>query len=116
MLNIPNQKTGKCMALTVTLMMTLSLATSPMLTAAQSSQQDKITACNNLADKKGLKGDDRKNFMQDCINKTADVQKPSDMSTKDKMNSCKDLADKRNLKGSDRRSFIKDCMDRLNSK
>lgn len=84
--------------------------------APQASQQDKVNACRNLADKKGLTGDDRKNFMQDCINKTADVQKPSDMSTKDKMNSCKDLADKRNLKGEDRRSFLKDCMNKLNSK
>lgn len=54
--------------------------------------------------------------MQDCINKTADVQKPSDLSTKDKINSCKDLADKRKLKGEDRRSFLKDWMNKLNSK
>ena len=91
-------------------------ASSAAWNAPQASQQDKVNACKNLADKKGLTGDDRKNFMQDCINKTTDVQKPSDMSSKDKMNSCKDLADKKNLKGEDRRSFLKDCMNKLNSK
>lgn len=114
----------KNVSLKVMLVIVLPLVTSAMLHAAasaawnapQASQQDKVNACRNLADKKGLTGDDRKNFMQDCINKTADVQKPSDMSTKDKMNSCKDLADKRNLKGEDRRSFLKDCMNKLNSK
>ncbi len=114
----------KNVPLKVMLMIVLPFATSAMLQAAssaawnpsQASQQDKVNACKNLADKKGLTGDDRKNFMQDCINKTADVQKPSDMSTKDKMNSCKSLADKKNLTGADRKSFLKDCMNKLNSK
>lgn len=80
------------------------------------SQQDKMQACNNMADKKGLKSDDRKNFMQSCLSKTADVQNPSEMSEKDKMNVCKNLADKRNLNAEDRRSFIKDCMKKANPK
>ena len=33
------------------------------------SQQDKVTACKNLADKKGLKGADRRSFLKDCMNK-----------------------------------------------
>jgi hypothetical protein len=80
-----------------------------------SSQQDKVKACNNMADKKGLKGDDRKNFMQDCLNK-ADNEKLDEMSQKDKMNVCKNLADKKNLTGNDRRSFLKDCMNKANPK
>ena len=94
----------------------LHAANSTAWNAPQASQQDKVNACKNLADKKGLTGDERKTFMQDCVNKTTDVQKPSDMSNREKMNSCKDLADKRNLKGEDRRSFFKDCMNKLNSK
>jgi len=123
MIRISHQAWKKA-PLTAMLVITLPFATSAMLHAASSaawnastaSQQDKIKACNNLADNKGLKGDDRKNFMQDCLNQAADVQRPSDMSTKDKMNGCKNLADKRNLKGEDRRSFLKDCMNKLNSK
>jgi hypothetical protein len=84
--------------------------------AASASQQDKMKACNDLADKKGLKGDDRKNFLQSCISKATDAQPLSDASQKDKMNACKNLADKRNLKGEDRRTFIKDCMNKANSK
>jgi psiF repeat. len=123
MINISHQRCKK-VPLKLMLVITLLFPTSAMLGAAsaaawngsQASQQDKVKACNNLADKKGLKGDDRKNFVQDCLNQAADIQKPSDMSTKDKMNSCKNLADKRNLKGEDRRSFLKDCMNKLNSK
>ena len=80
-----------------------------------SSQQDKTKTCNNMADNKGLKGDDRKNFMQDCLSKGGG-QKLDDMSQKDKMNVCKNLADRKNLTGSDRRSFIKDCMNKANPK
>jgi psiF repeat len=79
------------------------------------SQQDKMKACNNLADNKGLKGDDRKNFMQDCLSKAGN-QQPTQMSQQDKMNTCKNLADRKNLTGNDRRSFIKDCMNKANPK
>jgi hypothetical protein len=65
-----------------------------------SSQQDKVKACNNMADKKGVKGDDRKNFMHDCLSKAGN-QQLNDMSQKDKMNVCKNLADKKNLTGND---------------
>jgi hypothetical protein len=47
-----------------------------------SSQQDKAKACNSMADNKGLKGDDRKNFMQDCLSKAGN-QQLNDMSQKD---------------------------------
>jgi hypothetical protein len=87
----------------------------PARAADQGSQQDKVKACNNTADRKGLKGDDRKNFMQDCLAKTGN-QQLNDMSQKDKMNVCKNLADRKNLTGSDRRSFLKDCMNKANPK
>lgn len=80
-----------------------------------SSQQDKMKACNNLADNKGLKGDDRKNFLQDCLKKDSS-QPLGQMSQQDKMSACKNIADKRNLTGSDRRSFLKDCMNKANPK
>ena len=84
--------------------------------AASASQQDKLKTCNNLADKKGLKRDDRKNFLQNCMSKTTDVQPLSDASQKDKLDACRNLADKKNLKGDDRRSFLKDCMNKVNPK
>jgi len=103
----------------VLVMTLLSLAMSvglPPKAAAQGpSQQDKMKTCNNLADKKGVKGDDRKNFMQDCLSKAGN-QPVNDMSQKDKMNTCKNLADRKNLTGTDRASFIKDCMNKANPK
>lgn len=108
-------------------MMSLLLATNlTSVTAAKTPQskpeqsstvssQDKAKACNDAADKKSLKGQDRKNFMQDCLSKAGNEQL-NQMSQKDKMDVCKDLADKRNLAGSDRRSFIKDCMNKANPK
>jgi psiF repeat-containing protein len=98
-------------------LLSLAMSVGPPARAAAdnqgSSQQDKITACNNMADKKGLKGDDRKNFMQDCLNKPGN-QQVNQMSQKDKINACKNLADRKSLTGSDRKSFIKDCMNRAN--
>jgi psiF repeat-containing protein len=102
-------------------MILLSLAISVGLSARAaadnqgSSQQDKIKACNNMADKKGLKGDDRKNFVQDCLSKTGS-QQVNEMSQKDKMNASKNLADRKSLTGSERKSFIKDCMNKANPK
>jgi psiF repeat-containing protein len=95
---------------------TLSIELPPRATANQgSSQQDKVKTCNNMADKKGLKGDDRKNFMQDCLNKAGN-EKLNEMSQKDKVNVCKNLADKKNLTGNDRMSFLKDCINKANPK
>ena len=87
----------------------VSLGVSP---ARATAQQDRAKACNDMADRKGLKGQDRKNFLKDCNN----AKSLDEMNQKDKMEACKNLADKRNLSGADRRSFIKDCMNKANSK
>jgi|SRR3954452_21061240 hypothetical protein len=67
-----------------------------------SSQQDQAKACNDMADSKSLKGDDGKNFMQECLKKAGN-QQLNDMSQKDKATVCNDLADKKNVTGIDRR-------------
>jgi hypothetical protein len=101
------------------ILLSLAISVGPSARAAAdnqgSSQQDKIKACNNMADKKGLKGDDRKNFVQDCLSKTGS-QQVNEMSQKDKMNASKNLADRKSLTGSERKSFIKDCMNKANPK
>jgi hypothetical protein len=99
----------------LSLAMSLGLPAGAEADKQGASQQDKMKACNNVADNRGLKGDDRKNFMQDCLSK-AGSQPLSDMSQKDKLNVCKNLADRKNLKGEDRRSFLKDCMNKANPK
>jgi len=103
--------------------MSLLLATSltsaiaakmPMYNPPQASSQDKAKACNDAADKKGLKDQERKTFMQNCLNKAANSGSGSNVSQQDKATACKNLADKKGLKGADRRSFVKDCMNKAN--
>jgi hypothetical protein len=78
------------------------------------SSQDKAKACNDAADKKGLKDQERKTFMQNCLNKAANAGSGGNASQQDKATGCKNLADKKGLQGADRRSFLKDCMNKLN--
>jgi psiF repeat len=82
--------------------------------SSTASGQDKAKACNDTADRRNLKGDDREKFMRSCLNKAADSGSNSNASQQDKSRVCNDLADKKNLTGSDRRSFVKDCMKRAN--
>jgi hypothetical protein len=100
--------------------MSLLLATSlTFVAAAQSSAaspQNKAKACNDLADKKGLKDQERKDFLQSCLGKAADSGSASGgkVSQQDKATTCKNLADKKGVTGADRRSFLKDCMSKAN--
>ncbi len=67
---------------------------------AQSSQQDKMKACNTQA--AGKKGDERKAFMKDCLSAK------KKMTQQDKMKACnKDAAGKT---GDDRKAFMKSCL------
>ncbi len=82
--------------------------------SSTASSQDKAKACNDAADKKDLKDQQRKTFMQNCLSKAADSGSGGNMSQKDKAETCKNLADKKGLTGADQRSFVKDCMKKAN--
>ncbi|WP_179403994.1 PsiF family protein [Burkholderia guangdongensis] len=71
---------------------------------AQSSQQDKMKACNAQA--AGKKGDDRKAFMKDCLSAKPAADKK--MSQQDKMKACNTQATGK--KGDDRKAFMKSCL------
>ena len=103
--------------LLATSLISITAARTAQAAPAQSSTasaQDKARACNDRADKKGLKGSDRQTFMQNCLNKAADTSSSPNVSQQDKAKTCNNLADRKNLTGSDRRSFVKDCMKRSN--
>lgn len=108
---------------------TCTITSTAVFAQAGASNQDKAQACKDMADKRNLTGDDRKNFLQNCASKAADSNnagqnkaqqtannKLDDMSQKDKLNACENLADKKSLKGSSRRSYVRDCMDKANPK
>jgi len=67
-------------------------------------QQARMETCNAQAGDKGLKGDERKAFMKECLstNKQAKQQ--------DKMKTCNDDASAKALKGDERKAFMKDCL------
>ena len=46
------------------------------LALATNSQQDKMTTCNADATSKGLKGDERKAYMQTCLSRTRRHRRP----------------------------------------
>ena len=103
--------------LLATSLISITAANTPQPAPAQSSTaspQDKAKACNDLADKKGLKDKDRQTFMQSCLNKAANTGSSANVSEQDKAKTCNSLADKKNLTGADRRSFVKDCMKKAN--
>jgi hypothetical protein len=104
-------------AVVMSLLLTTSLTF--VNAAAQSSAaspQNKAKACNDLADKKGLKDQERKDFLQSCLGKAADSGSASGVkvSQQDKATVCKNLADKKGVTGADRRSFLKDCINKAN--
>ena len=99
-------------------MISLLLATSliaviatPHHTFGQSSTADKQKACNDAAEKKGLTGNDRKTFIDNCLKAGSGTA-----TNEDKATACKNAADKKGLTGADRRSFLKDCANKMNSK
>ena len=74
-------------------------------------QQDKMKSCNAQASKKGMKGDERKAFMSDCL--SADGGKKDDQkmtAQQQKMKNCNAQASKKDMKGDDRQAFMKKCL------
>jgi hypothetical protein len=72
------------------------------------SQQEKMKGCNADATTKGLKGDDRKSFMKDCLS-AKPAAKPAN-SQQEKMKSCNADATSKGLKGDDRKSYMSNCL------
>ena len=76
------------------------LALPSVVIADNSAQQNKMVTCNKEAE--GMKGDERKAFMSNCLKKDKPVTQ------QDKMKQCnKDAADK---KGDERKAFMSACL------
>lgn len=79
------------------------------LAAEPATQQDKMKACNADAEKKALKGDERKKFMSECLSAKKDDEAKS-TAQQDKMKACNEEAGKKALKGDERKKFMSDCL------
>ena len=102
--------------------------TLPGLATAQAAttQTSKMTQCNADAKAKGLKGEERKKFMKECLSaKVAEPAKPAAAEKKampathegkkltaqqEKMVTCNADAKTKGLKGEARKKFMKECL------
>lgn len=80
---------------------------------AQSSQQNRMGACNAAAGERGLAGDARKSFMSECLSKGPDAMTPAkggQASPQQRMADCNAAASAGGMKGDARQSFMSDCL------
>ena len=82
--------------------------------AAQSSQQNRMAACNTLAGQRSLSGDARKSFMSDCLSKGPEAVdtsgKSAQGSQQQRMKDCNAAASAGAYKGDVRQAFMSSCM------
>jgi len=76
---------------------------------AKTPQQQRMADCNKTAGEKALKGDERKQFMSNCLSGKSDA-KPAASTQQDKMKACNAEAGKQNLKGDERKKFRSGCL------
>ena len=74
---------------------------------APTNQQSKMAACNKEATAKSLKGDERKQFMSECLKADA---KPAPLTQQQKMTVCNKDASAKALKGDERKQFMSECL------
>lgn len=71
-------------------------------------QQERMGACNAQASSKGLKGDERKAYMSECLK--ADAGKKKLTAQQERMKSCNAQATRKALKGDERKDFMSECL------
>ncbi|BET64528.1 PsiF family protein [Yersinia pseudotuberculosis] len=77
---------------------------------AQAAQQQKMTDCNQQASTQSLKGDERKNFMSQCLKAQAAPDGKALTPQQQKMKSCNAEAAQKMLKGDERKTFMSTCL------
>ncbi len=87
------------LATSITLVVAAKASPSNPAPSSDASAQDKAKACNDAADKRNLKGEDRQKFMQSCLNKAADSGSGGNVSEQDKAKACNNAADKKGTVG-----------------
>ena len=86
-----------------------SQTAAPATATHTNSQQDKMKTCNTAATTKGLKGDDRKSFMQTCLSHEEPAAAKGN-SQQEKMKTCNADATAKGLKGDPRKTFMQTCL------
>lgn len=98
-------------ALTLTLFV-LSLGMTPFAAAAPG-QQNKMKACNEQANVKGVgeeTGEERKAFMKECLSAKSEKGGGGKETQQNKMKTCNKEAGEKKLTGEARKKFMSDCL------
>ncbi|MDR1648379.1 MAG: PsiF family protein [Zoogloeaceae bacterium] len=84
---------------------------------AQLVQRERMGNCNKEAKLKGVKGNERKEFMKECLSsgKKGTAEKPA-METKtaeekEKIKTCRNEAKQKKLQGDARKAFVSQCLE-----
>ena len=84
------------------------------LAIAAAAKESKMAVCNAQANDKGLgegKGDDRKDFMKECLSaKPEKAVKAAAEGQQNKMKICNNEAGAKKLKGDERKTFMSTCL------
>ena len=70
-------------------------------------QQERMKSCNAEAGDKQMKGEERRQFMSQCLKSGGDGKMTAQQK---KMGTCNRAASDRKLKGDERRAYMKDCL------
>jgi hypothetical protein len=96
----------------VTALFLSGLCVAPLAIAAPA-QQNKMAACNDQANEKGLgegKGEERQAFMKECLSAKQAKAVKAGGTQQNKMKTCNKEAGTKGLKGDERRTFMSTCL------
>ncbi len=85
-------------------------ADEPKAEKKMTAQQQKMGACNKEAGDKKLAGDERKQFMSQCLKAGKPEAKKEMTPQQQKMASCNKDAGAKKLAGDDRKKFMSECL------
>lgn len=89
----------------------LALATFALPVLAATPQQEKMKSCNAEAAAKKLAGDERKQFMSECLSAAKEAKGEKTLtSQQQKMKDCNAEAKTKALKGEERKKFMSACL------
>lgn len=104
----PERRTGNAMK---RLCLMLGLAILTMGAAhAQTSQQNRMAACNDAAKTRQLAGDPRKAFMSQCLSSGVPAEPAPQLTQQQRMKDCNAAAGAGGYKGDARQAFMSDCL------
>ena len=98
-------------AIRVVLSLFLTVSVLAPLSSEATDQQNKMKACNEQANAKGLgegKGEERQAFMKECL--SAKPAKSGNTAQQEKMKACNKEAGEKKLAGEERKKFMSSCL------